>query len=80
MGATGILAWGTAIALAAPLVLVSLPFGCILIITRIMSKFKPDKKITVLGIGFCQENGFNGRKTTDIQLEKKDRDSIESSI
>ena len=80
LGATGILAWGTAIALAAPLVLVSLPFGCILIITRIMSKFKPDKKITVLGIGFCQENGFNGRKTTDIQLEKKDRDSIESSI
>ena len=71
LGATGVLAWGTAIALAAPLVLVSIPFSFILLITRIISKFKPGEKITALGIGFVQEKKSIEELTEDAKDKSK---------
>ncbi len=81
MALTGVLTWGTAIALAAPLVLVSLPFSFILLITRIISEFKRGELITFGGIGFVQEkmtieefkkNAIN--KSEDIKAGKNNGD------
>ena len=75
MALTGVLTWGTAIALAAPLVLVSVPFSFILLITRIISEFKRGELITFGGIGFVQEKtGIEERKNNAIDKFNKSKD------